>query len=128
MSVLGKRALVVEDSATARKLLVRALEDLGFQVIQAENGADALAVIEREAAIDVALVDWNMPVLDGIAFVRKARQGKLAGTPMMMVTTESTLSQVKVALECGVEEFLMKPFEPEMLRDKLAILGFDLPS
>ncbi len=122
------RALVVDDSKAARMLLARCLENFGFEVIQAENGAAALELMTREPSVDVALVDWNMPVLDGISFVREARKSKLADTPVMMVTTESSLGQVQVALDCGVEEFLMKPFDADMLRDKLALLGFDLPS
>lgn len=117
-------ALVIDDSATVRSLLRRFLAALGFETREACDGLDALAKLHEMGAPDLVIVDWNMPELDGIGFIRRMRSEPLyASVPVLMITTESGLSQVSEALEAGAGEYVMKPFSEEMLREKLAILG-----
>ncbi len=119
------RALVVDDSLTVRRLLTSHLTALGFDVTVAVNGRDALDRLRRMEAAHVVLVDWNMPVMDGLSLVRAIRgDGAYAALPVMMVTTNDELSQVSEALEAGANEYVMKPFTADMIRQKLELLGF----
>lgn len=118
------RALVVDDSAVIRTVLTRILAGLGFEVVSAVNGKDALAKLEVVQRPDLALVDWNMPEMNGYEFIRAVRaDGRWRDMPIMMVTTETEMEQVVRALAAGANEYLMKPFTPEMVQEKLAILG-----
>jgi two-component system chemotaxis response regulator CheY len=119
------RALVVDDSSTIRKILTAYLEKLGFQVTVAVNGRDALERLRGMEKADIALVDWNMPDMDGLDFLRAVRaDADYASLPVMMVTTNVQLSQVSTALEAGANEYIMKPFTADMIREKLELLGF----
>lgn len=107
-----------------RRLLVQ----LGFEVLEAADGAEALEAFRNGTIVDIALVDWNMPELDGLGLV-KAMRGDLrdADTPVMMVTSESDPARMARALMSGADEYLVKPVDLSMLRDKLEILGLELP-
>lgn len=124
------KALVVDDSRTIRKILSGTLCELGFDVRQAENGADALSIVEQERASDpiaLALVDWNMPQVNGLEFVCRLRADpRNAGVVVVMVTTETAVDQMVAALEAGANEYVMKPFTREIIRDKLRLLGVQL--
>lgn len=118
------RALVVDDSAVIRTVLTRILAGMGFEVVSAVNGKDALAKLEVVQRPDLTLVDWNMPEMNGYEFIRAVRaDGRWRDMPIMMVTTETEMEQVVRALAAGANEYLMKPFTPEMVQEKLAILG-----
>jgi two-component system chemotaxis response regulator CheY len=118
------RALVVDDSRAMRMIVSRLLQKVGFEVSFAEHGQAALQVLSAEAPFDVALVDWNMPVMTGIELVQAVRADRrYDAMRIMMVTTETEQEQVLRALESGANEYLMKPFSPEALVDKLALLG-----
>jgi two-component system, chemotaxis family, chemotaxis protein CheY len=118
------KALVVDDSRATRMIVARQLSILGFATVQAANGREALAAVATSGPFEVALVDWNMPIMDGLEFVREIRKNRaLDEMAIMMVTTESEQSQVLAALEAGASEYLMKPFSPESIEEKLAILG-----
>jgi two-component system chemotaxis response regulator CheY len=118
-------ALVVEDSGTIRLILTAYLKKLGFDVTVAVNGRDGLDQLHGMAKADVVLVDWNMPEMDGLAFVRAVRaEGPYAELPLMMVTTNCERENVSEALEAGANEYLMKPFTGDMIREKLELLGF----
>ena len=118
-------ALVVEDSGTIRLILTAYLKKLGFDVTVAVNGRDGLDRLHRMEKADVVLVDWNMPEMDGLSFIRAVRaEVGYDGLPLMMVTTNSELTNVSEALEAGANEYLMKPFTGDMIREKLALLGF----
>jgi two-component system chemotaxis response regulator CheY len=118
------RALVVDDSRAMRTILSRFLGDLGYEVVQAGNGQEALEVLAATADVDVALVDWNMPVMDGLDFVGVCRQDdRLRKVTLMMVTTESEQSQIVRALAAGAHEYLIKPFTRDALVEKLDLLG-----
>jgi len=120
------RALVVDDSRAMRAILSRHLKELGFEVHEAKSGLDALMVLHKVGDVDLAMVDWNMPEMDGFEFLRRVRsESQYDNVRVMMVTTESEMSQVQVALEAGANEYLMKPFDREALLEKLLLLGID---
>jgi two-component system chemotaxis response regulator CheY len=124
------RALVVDDSRVMRLIIGKIVKENGFEVIEAGNGQEALDQLRAtDSGITLALVDWNMPVMDGLSFVQAARaDGAFSALRMIMVTTESGTEQVARAIEAGADEYLMKPFTKESLRDKLALIGFEAAS
>ena len=119
------KALVVDDSRAMRTILSRTLGELGFEVFQASNGREALQVMERQGpAVELALVDWNMPEVNGLEFIRRVRAEQSYDTVLlMMVTTETEMEQVALALEAGADEYVMKPFTRDTVEDKLRLLG-----
>ena len=118
-------ALVVDDSNTIRIILTAYLKKLGFDVTVAINGREALDCLRGMAKADIVLVDWNMPEMDGLSFVRAVRADNgYAALPLMMVTTNVELCNVAEALDAGANEYMMKPFTMEILRAKLELLGF----
>ena len=120
------RALVVDDSRTMRAIVARHLRELHFEVSEAASGLEALVSIRKIGPVDVVLVDWNMPEMSGVEFLKRIREEEAyENVPVMMVTTESEMSQVEVALEAGANEYLMKPFDREALLQKLLLLGVD---
>ncbi len=118
------RALVIDDSRATRSILGRMLRDLGFEVAEAGDGREALEKLRAASPPDLALVDWNMPVMNGYEFVRAVRADPaFAGVRLLMVTTETELSQVAAALEAGADEYVMKPFTRDVIVGKLDLLG-----
>jgi two-component system chemotaxis response regulator CheY len=125
------RALIVDDSNFIREYLRQHLQHLGWECAEAPDGQQAVfRLLEAGAAkepYDVMLVDVNMPVMDGLACVKQVRdEGVAPRTKVMMVTTEADMSYIRQALESGADEFLMKPFSPQSLREKLMLLGFEM--
>ena len=119
----GRDCLVVDDSRVVRKAARRVLEGFGFAVREAEDGAKALEAC-RVAVPDFVLLDWNMPVMDGISFLRAARASHGDRKPLVMLcTTENTQERILEALEAGAQEYVMKPFDAEILGGKLLQLG-----
>jgi two-component system chemotaxis response regulator CheY len=119
----ARDCLVVDDSRVVRKAARRVLEGFGFAVREAEDGAQALAAC-RSAVPDFVLLDWNMPVMDGITFLRAARAEHGDRKPLVMLcTTENTQDRILEALEAGAQEYVMKPFDAEILGGKLLQLG-----
>jgi two-component system chemotaxis response regulator CheY len=124
------RALVIDDSRAMRTILGRILAAQGFTVSEAGNGQEALdALAELNAAGELpalALVDWNMPVMDGLSFIKAVRATDGYGNiTLMMVTTESEHAQIVRALAAGAHEYVIKPFTADAIADKLALLGLD---
>ncbi len=118
-------ALVVDDSRAIRRILGRMLTDLGWEVHEAEHGLAGLAVLGDRDRIDVALVDWNMPEMNGLEFVKAVRaDARWASLPVMMVTSETEFQNMEQAMAAGANEYAMKPFDHHVIREKLAILGF----
>ncbi|HEV3038479.1 MAG TPA: response regulator [Candidatus Angelobacter sp.] len=116
-------ALVIDDSSTMRSILKRYLRQMNYEVLEAGNGREALQRCQEEQDIDVALVDWNMPVMNGIDFVKKLRsQREHDHVKLMMVTTENDADRIVEALGAGANEFVMKPFTFEILEEKMALL------
>lgn len=122
------RALVIDDSKAIRLILGQILKDIGFEVLNAADGKEALEQLKSADQVDLALVDWNMPVMNGFEFVVEVRKNKqYDNMPMMMVTTETEMSQVIKALEAGANEYVMKPFTKEMIIEKLTLMGIQIP-
>lgn len=118
------KALVIDDSRGMRLILRHSLTELGFSVVEASHGREALELMEEPHAPDLVLVDWSMPVMNGIDFVRSVRQQpRFNHLRIMMVTTETEISCVSEALEAGADEYVMKPFTPAILQDKLRLIG-----
>jgi two-component system chemotaxis response regulator CheY len=117
-------ALIVDDSRFIRQYLRQLLEGMGMKCEEATNGHEALDALRNSVRFDFMLLDVNMPVMNGLDCVKELRKNKLQ-PPMkvMMVTTEADNSFICRALEYGADEFLMKPFTPESLREKLMMLG-----
>jgi two-component system chemotaxis response regulator CheY len=104
--------------------LKRGLTGVGLEVIEAEHGQDALEKLKAAWPVRIALVDWNMPVMNGLELVRAIRaRAEWSDLLVMMVTTESEAAQLEAALAAGANEYLMKPFEPAALVQKLTLLG-----
>jgi len=121
------RALVIDDSRAMRSILTGILDDLEFEVEQAADAEMAYEVLLADHGFDLALVDWNLPAMSGLDLVRLLRQKtELAGMRLMMVTTETEIARVREALEAGADEYIMKPFDKEMLLEKLILLGIGI--
>lgn len=118
------KALVVDDSRAMRAILRKVLSRIGWEVMEAEHGRAALEVLAKDASFQLALVDWNMPEMDGLELVKNLRlDTRHDDMRVMMVTTETELEQVMRALDAGASEYLMKPFTEAAVVEKLAILG-----
>jgi two-component system chemotaxis response regulator CheY len=118
------RAIVVDDSRAMRMIIKRALVREGFDVVEAGDGRQALEELAKTGPLDLALVDWNMPVMNGYELICEVRsRANLNRMSIMMVTTETESSMVQRALEAGANEYVMKPFTEAVLREKLLLLG-----
>ena len=118
------RALIVDDSSAMRAYLKMILKSVGFEVRDARNGQEALAVLREGERPDVMLLDWNMPEMDGFETLRAVRaEAKWNDIRVMMVTTETEMAEMSRALEAGADEYVMKPFTREVIFDKLQLLG-----
>jgi len=119
------KAMVVDDSRTMRTILSRTLVEAGFEVHEEANGKDALDYIVRHGdSVRLVLVDWKMPVMTGLEFIRAVRaRPEFTRVRLLMVTTETEIEQIVCALEAGADEYLMKPFSQDTLKTKLQLLG-----
>jgi two-component system chemotaxis response regulator CheY len=117
-------ALVIDDSRAMRMILRRVLIGEGFDVVEAGDGQQALDVVAAGPVPDVALIDWNMPVMNGLEFVVAVRANPdYRQMTLMMVTTESEHGQIVRALAAGAHEYVLKPFTNEAITEKLSLLG-----
>ena len=120
------RALIVDDSSFIREYLRHLLDRMGIVCEEAVDGSEALTVLAAAQAFDLMLLDVNMPVMNGLECVRALREARLGpGMKVMMVTTEADHTFISTALDSGADEFLMKPFTPESLREKILLLGLE---
>ena len=118
-----KTCLVVDDSRVIRKVARWVLEDIGFEIAEAADGMEALAWC-RAAMPDAVLLDWNMPVMNGIEFLKALRREFGPGNPpVLFCTTENDISFIEQAIEHGAQEFIMKPFDADILMGKFAQVG-----
>ncbi|KQP51802.1 two-component system response regulator [Methylobacterium sp. Leaf399] len=119
-----KTCLIVDDSAVIRKVARRILEGMNFKVAEAEDGAKALVQCS-DAMPDVILLDWNMPEMDGYDFLRALRQSPSGGSPkVLFCTTENDVGAIARALHAGADEYIMKPFDRDIVSAKLEQVGF----
>ncbi len=118
-----KSCLVVDDSRVVRKVARKILEDLNFACSEAENGEEALDAC-RGGMPDAILLDWNMPIMSGIDFLRSLRELDNGASPkVLFCTTENSLPHIQEALSAGANEYIMKPFDSEIIQTKLAQVG-----
>jgi two-component system chemotaxis response regulator CheY len=114
------RALIVDDSSVMRKIVERSLRQAGIdlkQVFEAGNGAEALTVLQ-DNPVDLILCDINMPVMDGLEFVKQlSTLGSAKGVPVVMITTEGSEAHVVQALSCGARGYIRKPFTSEQVKE-----------
>jgi len=117
------RALVIDDSRTVRTIIKKVLGEVGLDVLEAANGREGLDQLRLAGDVDVVLVDWNMPEMDGLEFIKAVRADRTYDpVRIVMVTTETEQEQVVRALEAGANEYVMKPFTKEILVAKLSLL------
>jgi two-component system chemotaxis response regulator CheY len=118
------QALVIDDSRAVRMLIGKILREQGFQVCDAGHGQEGLERLQENPEIGLVLVDWNMPVMDGLEFIQAVRRVRTwDAVRIVMVTTETESEQVQRAITAGANEYVMKPFTPEVLVAKLSMLG-----
>lgn len=115
--------LVVDDSRVIRKVARRILETCNFEVSEAENGEQAYAACQQSFP-DAILLDWNMPVLDGLEFLKRLRQMPGGGAPkVVFCSTENDMDHIMGALNAGADEYIMKPFNRDILAEKFQAVG-----
>lgn len=119
------RALIVDDSRAMRRIVGRILDGAGFEVLEAGDGQQAIDVLAaQDEPPELACVDWNMPVMDGLSFITEVRKRpEWRRITLMMVTTESEQDRIVRALAAGAHEYLIKPFTADALVEKLDLLG-----
>lgn len=122
--------LVVDDAVTARMMITSILKDMGFsQIRSAEDGVRALELLADGATPGLVFVDWNMPAMNGLELVKRLRADEAySETRILMVTTETGMNHVAMALDAGADEYVMKPFTKDILLDKLRLLGIESPA
>jgi two-component system chemotaxis response regulator CheY len=121
-------ALIVDDSRAMRSLLRRMLTELGYETLEAADGREALEVLDAGGPCEVGFVDWNMPVMNGIDFVRAVRaERRYDRVRLVMVTSEASPRNVYEAMKAGADEYAMKPVDVGVLHDKLHLMGVVAP-
>jgi two-component system chemotaxis response regulator CheY len=119
----NKSCLIVDDSKVVRMVARKILEGLNFAIAEAENGQLALDACKRQMP-DVVLLDWNMPILDGLGFLKALRASDGGGQPIVVFcTTENDLSRIQEAIGAGANEYIMKPFDRDIIETKFAQVG-----
>ena len=118
------RVLIVDDSRAIRRIIGEIMKQLSFEVSEAGNGIEALQSLDEFGAPDLVLVDWNMPEMNGLDFIKAVRANPTySNLPLMMVTTETEMERMALAFMAGVNEYVMKPFDKATILDKLQLLG-----
>lgn len=118
-----KQCLIVDDSSVIRKVAQRIMEEARFETTEAENGKEALEKC-RENLPDVILLDWNMPVMDGLEFLTELRKDPCGEAPkVIFCTTENDMDHITQAISAGANEYIMKPFDKEIIFSKLQEVG-----
>jgi two-component system, chemotaxis family, chemotaxis protein CheY len=121
---MAKHCLIVDDSAVIRKVARRILEGMDFTIMEAEDGAKALDVCSVHMP-DAILLDWNMPVMDGYEFLKVLRTVENGKKPkVVFCTTENDVAHIARAMHAGADEYIMKPFDREILSVKFQEIGF----
>lgn len=115
------KILVVDDSSTMRRIIINTLKQIGQEdVVQAADGVEGLAALQANADVELVLSDWNMPNMNGLDFLKKVREGKSQQElPVIMITTEAEKSNVVTAIKAGANNYIVKPFTPDVLTEKL---------
>jgi len=118
------KLLVVDDSSTMRRIIKNTLSRLGYEdVLEGEDGVQGWTALNENPDIGMLITDWNMPEMNGLELVRKVRaDGRFNDLPIIMVTTEGGKAEVITALKAGVNNYIVKPFTPQVLKEKLAVV------
>ena len=122
------KALVVDDAKVVRVTLGRIMKQIGYEVLEAADGAQAIEQMEANPDTAVVMLDWNMPVMNGYDFLVELRGRPEHGSDpkVIMVTTETGMGQMLKALAAGADEYIMKPFDKDMVVSKMEILGLEV--
>ena len=117
------KVLIVDDSTTMRRIIKTQLETMGVSaIVEASNGEEALGVLQQNMPVDIIMLDWNMPVMDGITFLKNVRADvTYKKVKIIMCTSESEKSRVVEALKEGANNYIVKPFTPEAVKEKLGL-------
>ncbi|MDL0080745.1 MULTISPECIES: chemotaxis response regulator CheY [Helicobacter] len=118
------KLLVVDDSSTMRRIIKNTLQRLGYEdILEAEHGVEAWDIMDTKEGIGVLITDWNMPEMNGLDLVKKVRaDDRYKEIPIIMVTTEGGKAEVITALKAGVNNYIVKPFTPQVLKEKLEVV------
>lgn len=118
---MALKFLIVDDSQTMRRIVVNSLKNLGYEdFVEASDGKDALLKLSADETINFVITDWNMPVLSGLELIKAIRSdGKMGNTPVLMVTTRGVKDDIIEALKAKVNNYVVKPFTPAILREKI---------
>ena len=117
---MGLKVLIVDDSMVMRKLVIKSLKQIGVDVdpVEASDGDDALKKLDPKT-VKLIISDWNMPQMDGLTFAKKVKEAKdKKHIPIIMLTTEGSMAKFEEALNCGVDDYVTKPFTPDKLKKK----------
>ena len=117
------KVLIVDDSKAIFMMVSQMLEDSGHIGVWAEDGQKAIDVIKEMPDIDIVLLDWNMPVMNGPEFLQKNLEDKFCNIPVIMMTTENKPAYIKEALSLGATEYIMKPFTSDILFNKIELVS-----
>jgi two-component system, chemotaxis family, chemotaxis protein CheY len=118
------KALVVDDSRAIRMIVSQILKECGFEVSEARHGREALAYLEANPDTELALIDWNMPEMNGLELLEALKaDGRFTNLRRIMVTTETEMAQIEKAVNAGANEYVMKPFTKAVIEDKLRLIG-----
>lgn len=118
-----RTVLLVDDSRSIRLIEKRIVEALGMSVLEANDGAQALEVCQQHPELDAILLDWNMPVMNGLEFLTALRSKERPQPIVVMCTTENDFAHISTAISAGANEYIMKPFTEDILREKLLEAG-----
>ncbi len=121
---MEKKFLVVDDSVTMRRIVVNTLKTIGYnQYVEAEDGKDALDKLNLDMGINFIITDWNMPVMSGLELTKAIRSDdRTKGLPILMVTTRGIKEDIVQALQARVSNYVVKPFTPQILKDKIDLI------
>lgn len=123
------KVLLVDDSRAMRTMLRNIMSELGFEVLEAAHGVEGLQRLDEVGSVTLCLVDWNMPEMDGLDFVKHVRQNRAwSDIKIMMVSAENDMAKVARALMVGADEYAMKPLTRDAIVEKLEMLGITTPA
>lgn len=113
------KVLLVDDSNSIAMVVGQMLKDAGHDVVRAKDGQDAVDIIMQDNNFQVILLDWNMPEMDGLEFLKYNQENNIIGCPIIMMTTENKPEKIVLALQHGAKEYIMKPFTQDILVSKI---------
>jgi two-component system chemotaxis response regulator CheY len=116
------KVLVIDDSKPIFMMVSQMLKELGHEAIWAENGQDGFEKVSANSDLELVLLDWNMPVMDGLEFLKKNGAESFCKAPIVMMTTENKPEKIQEALKNGAIDYIMKPFTADILENKIEMV------